>query len=567
MVLDLTNLTKEQIILFNQISLDTKHQFNELTKQIIETSDGSIEWWVDTTVSRNPYISQLFVKCCHVQLCLKIQEEHTINEVITSSRAVHSTLKQLFGKKSSTTKVAYVKQESSAIKQQIRDFFKIVLKSFIYLTQKKKQRRIQNNEKPITLIDTFFVPSMFKTGKYKDRYFNGILENLSENDKKELYFIPNLSIYKGLKAVFKMAEIAEEQFIYPIDYWTLKDYYFAITRPFRMQNLRSNDFYLGGLNVSAIVKEEWKRNLFHSSSYMGVLNYRLVKRWKELGLNLRFMIDWFENQPIDKGYHIGLNKYYPHVKVIGYEGFIVDMDFNFYLSPTDYEYNAGVVPKTIGVVGRLLEKNLLRYSQQLKVKTFPAFRFKNVWDTTTKEEELEKTKGSDKTALVALNVSLTDSSEILKLLLSTIEQNQLEDIQFLIKAHPLLNLEKLKANLGNKFPKCVSFIEGDFKKILLASDILISNTSTTCLEALVQQRPVIIIGGQSGLTQNPIPSSISKEYSKIAFTEDELAEAINLFMGQKNNLISKKDAQKLKTQLFEPISKRAIEAFLALNQS
>ena len=47
------------------------------------------------------------------------------------------------------------------------------------------------------------------------------------------------------------------------------------------------------------------------------LRYRFLKKYK-----ITTAINWFENQPLDKGWNFGMNKYYPDANTHAYIGFL-----------------------------------------------------------------------------------------------------------------------------------------------------------------------------------------------------------------------------------------------------
>ena len=53
---------------------------------------------------------------------------------------------------------------------------------------------------------------------------------------------------------------------------------------------------------------------------------------------------------------LGLRKYFPDVKVCGYQGFVVCPVYNFYLVPTKYERDHLLTPHTVAVTGKCLKE-------------------------------------------------------------------------------------------------------------------------------------------------------------------------------------------------------------------
>ena len=89
------------------------------------------------------------------------------------------------------------------------------------------------------------------------------------------------------------------------------------------------------------------------------------------GAKIKKVVNWFENQPIDKGYIFGLRCYYPEVKIKGYQGFIISYDYNFNVIPTPYEVENKLCVDEVLVMG----KKLTPYFKNINVNVAPAFRF------------------------------------------------------------------------------------------------------------------------------------------------------------------------------------------------
>ncbi len=148
---------------------------------------------------------------------------------------------------------------------------------------------------------------------------------------------------------------------------------------------------------------------------------------------------------------------------------------------------------------------------------------------------------------------------------STVKKGKYDDIKFQIKSHPVLDVNKLKSKFRN-LPGNFEFIEGNFKDCVTKAKIMIGNASSTCLETLAIGIPVIIIGSQSGLTQNPIPENVNKDIWMICYTPKELSDAISYFLNisneERDNL--GKIGEEIRAMYFEPVTRESVRKFLRL---
>jgi len=53
-ILDIANLSIENIKILNNISNNIKRDFNALTEELLNSTNKSIDWLVSSTISRNP---------------------------------------------------------------------------------------------------------------------------------------------------------------------------------------------------------------------------------------------------------------------------------------------------------------------------------------------------------------------------------------------------------------------------------------------------------------------------------------------------------------------------------
>ena len=87
---------------------------------------------------------------------------------------------------------------------------------------------------------------------------------------------------------------------------------------------------------------------------------------------MKLLIDWHENQAIDKGMILGMKVFFPNIITKGYQGYIISDKYNFYINPTDLEINNNLLPDEINVIGKKLKSKVTKYSKNIKVNVAPA---------------------------------------------------------------------------------------------------------------------------------------------------------------------------------------------------
>ena len=563
-ILDISNLSLRNIKMLNNISNNIKRDFNALTEELLNSTDKSIYWLVNSTTSRNPYWSNIYLNICYLVLIKQLlKENNAIEKVIVPNSELKKVLIDYLKRNKISIKVISNQSLRKKIKNKMRPFYNFLVNIYrfilMWMSRDKRRKESIPIDHQITLIDTFFLSSMFKNGKYSDRYYNGLLEYLTDDEKKRIYFVPLILVKTGFKKIIKIAEKSSDNFLFKEDYLKFSDYFFALVSPFKIRRINFNKFKFKDFDIGPILQSDFRCHIFASA--LSILNYRFFRRLKENKVKLGLVVDWFENQPIDHAFNKGIKDFYPETYSIGYQGGIISTDYNFYIQPTKYETENGIIPDEIAVVGNGLKKQIKRFDSKLNVITAPAFRFKGIWDL----KEIQKINNK-KIVLVVLPIAMKESIEILELVINTVKMGKYDDYEFQIKPHPVLDTNKLKSKFGN-LPNNFEFIEGDFKDCVAKTTMVLGNASSTCMETLAIGIPVIIIGSQSGLTQNPIPKNVNKDIWMICYTPEELSDAINHFLNisneEKDNL--KKIGEKIRAMYFEPVTREGVRKFLKID--
>lgn len=566
-ILDLTNLSISQSKLLNDISLDIVSDYHTLVEAIYRKSDTSIDWLVNSLLSRNNRLSHIFIDICYLELVKRIVAKEDIDKVICKTSDQKEILRRFFRVLSRKIEIISAEQKYHTLKRltkPIRDFASNLVLSWRYIRKRSRERRnMIPKDKGIIIVDTFFIPSMFEKGLFDDRYYQGLVDQLPEDIRKLLYFVPTIPLKTNLKQSLTFANKANENFIYKFDFLKLRDYVFALLSPFRLtlKKIALNCLTFRNFDIGPILRGEFKRNLANTSSFLGILNHIFFKRIQEEGIKLRLVINWFENQVIDRGFNKGRKDFYPKTPSIGYQGFIIPYDFNQHVVPTSLEVETGQIPETIAVVGRGLIPHVQKYYPRVSVVTAPAFRFSEIYNNHRSQR---KQPGEIFTVLLALPISIIESIDIIHLALDACRLEALISIRWFIKPHPSLNLRKLMASVCD-WPVPLEIVQGSFSDCIEKVDLLVGNASSTPMEALAYGIPVIIAGSRNGITQNPIPGSVPKTMWEVCYTGEEFNRALQRLLLDVDDAFRKIQAklvEQIRKDYFEPVTQQSILSFL-----
>ena len=453
--ININNLSLNHINLLNEICEEFKEDYHKLVESIYKETDGSLDWLVSSLLSRNIYMSNLFTDLCYMELIKLVVKKEFIKLVIVKTTSQKIVLTKYFNIMNKKVLVKCSETNFSRIKIFLLPFYFILRNIYtsICLIIVKNPARLKSidNIIGIKLLDIYFINSMFKDGVFSDRYYNGLSEHLNKEEKKSLFFVPTLTTRNNLKEIINICVKSEKNFLFKFDLLHYSDYLFALLSPIRIKKISFNDFKFNGMNIGPILKADYYRNISNESSFEGILNYLFFKRLKESGFKLLLVVNWFENQVVDRGFNKGVRDFFPQVCNVGYQGFIIPYNFFLHFQPSQLEYETGVIPNEIAVVGVGLKNNVRRFCPQIEVKIAPAFRYSNMY---LQNFEVSKNMVRAPEILVTLPLSLDESLDIISLLINVEKSGLFQNIQVKIVPHPAFNINnhrKSKRTILEKF--------------------------------------------------------------------------------------------------------------------
>ena len=564
MILDFNNLSVEHLKRLNKTSIEIHNEFNDLTKEILNRSNKKVEDLICNVVSRHPYQSNLFEVCYTLTFIRNLSKEVNISKIIFSNYAIFSELKRI---KEIRGKVVFsggrkIGLRFSFMIKSAKDFLKdVFFAKRMYLSKSKARAKgLKRKLKlPIILIDTFALQDSIDNKRIKDRYYTGLLDHVTAEQREKIYFMPLILGRYSKKDLLQIEKNSKANLLFSTDFLSLTDYLYILLKLFRQTFDFNKRIFFSGYDLTDVIRGYFKRERFNNSTFQGLINYFFIRRLEKNGVKIELFIDWNENQPIDKGMIKGLHDFYPKVRVKGYRGFIVSYDYNLYLMPTDYEKENGVIPDEICVVGKALENRIKKFTDKIKVTTAPAFRFQGVF------KNYEKISDGTKKILVALPIGVNESYDILTIVSKALILLEKEKkFQLLIKPHPVLNIDKLKKAMGSMWNKGFKMVNGDFNELVSQMDLLIGNASSTLIETLAYGIPVIVVGSKNSITQNPIDEDIDRRIWKIVYSVDELVLAINHYTNIKTSARVELEeiGLNIKNDYFMPVDSESVKNFL-----
>ena len=477
--------------------------------------------WLLGVVCRNTYISLLHDRFCRLQLLedrLK-QQGSTYSAILIDSKSMYSPVSQLLQRYSCSAEICgYTRRKSfHLLKKLIKNIY--ICFNYWFWARCFNQRKVKPKGNVI-LMDLFLLKNGFNLDMtISDRYYTGLINYLDEDQKNQVYYLPTLSGLRYPHDWFKQFHniVKSRSNILLKEFWLgWRDYLMAIRQSLTLHKSIKIIPKWKEIDISKLVKEELflERGSYAISS--SFLLYISFKRYKDDGLRIEGIIDWFENQVIDRALYLGVRKFYPQVETKGYMGIILG---GYYAgsTPMSYEYQAGVLPNELFVVGSKYIENKRKYCKEIKVSTAPAFRFQNVMNFY-QDTEAHKDK-----IILAMPMMIEESRQIIELAFKTVLPKK---YSWIIKTHPATPYDKLANILPDKVKNSFLFTDRDLVDLFQEAHLLITNASSVALEAVVTGVPVAIVGNRSGPTINPLHYIVDNIYWSICYTPEDLIDTI-----------------------------------------
>ena len=281
---------------------------------------------------------------------------------------------------------------------------------------------------------------------------------------------------------------------------------------------------------------------------------------KEEKIDIHLVIDWFENQIVDKGLNYGKNIFFPKIKSKGFIGLNSIFEINDNFIPSRYEIENKLVPKEICITNPKYYEIFKKKRKDINLSAAPSIRSNYLFE---KNNFLNLRTFNSKLTKILINftASVEDNIEMINLI-NECEILRSKNINLFIRPHQESNKKIFEKLISKKIDYKISNLS--FYEEMKNTDILISRSSTACFESLVFGVPVIITRRKNGFLPNKIYETFPKNFWFFSNDYLQLEKNINQIIAEKNKYLSKKidEREKLLLEYFYPVDKSSINLFL-----
>ena len=538
MILDLSvqgKLSIEDAILIDKMAPKVQKEYNKFIGQVIRENKLDGLHLLISVCSRDPSRSLILPFLCKVLLLKeKLKQGKKITSIIVENRlmlkVVYSILDQLDQK--IPVRINQRKFYIWIILLSWISFLKSLYWIFLSwlwprLTKVYKKRPKES----IVFVDNFILLDSFTDeGEFVDRYYTGYDSYLTNEQNQKIWYSPTLFGFRSLSQYLKMSiqsKKSRHNFLFQESWLTLHDYMHALylTSILPLKVKKSSLFM--GLDIQQLLISEARKDIFSPSLVMSICKFKFIKNLQKEKVEICQVVNWHENQNIDKALNLSFHQYYPSVIVKGYQGY-VSPPYEAHKIPQSFELENSTLPSQLHVISENYKKTILDSCPDLNVRVSSAFRFSYLHDVNRKGVDL-----NIPTILIALPMDITESINILAacsqlhILVNT-------KINILVKHHPTYSSHIFTKKVPEFLDNAFTPTNRSMSSLLETISLLVSSASSTCAEAMFLGIPVAVHGNRYGVTMNPIAEVKDSAKNIVFYSQKQLAGFVNIALENDN---------------------------------
>jgi hypothetical protein len=555
--------------LHDQVAKDIRFEFVHWVDDLNRKYGGSIDWWFGSIPSRDIYNSTLFQYFCYLvildRLC-KIQEVE-LGLVIVESAGLAKSIEKWASTNSIDVRIIGSSGTTSSLYTHIfflwiKFFISLLLRWIAAVSTRFKSRGWILQQNGCIIVDTFIHEnSLSEEGVFEDRYFPFLHEYLKQNGKTVLVH-PVLHGFRfNYFSIYSRMRKSNTLFIIPEDYLQFSDYLASLIYPLRClrQHIKVKSFLC--FDVADIVREEQRSTAILFGMHPALI-FRLFLRLGEGELKPEAVIDWYENQVIDKALIAGCRKVFPGTYILGAQLYTHAMN-DLHLFPSESEVEFRVAPDVLLETSPYQCERVKSFTQAIPCVPAAALRYGHIF----RDRDPEPDEIGQKSILVLLPFYISQAIELLEVVKESLVGLRSE-MRIVIKCHPDYKSQDIIEAFGkDQWPSRFNIFEGGFQEALAEAALIVSSNTSSMVEAAAKGIPVIFVGSQTALNHNPL-ENLGLDIHTECFTSDELIQAVDKYVHPSAADADdfKKMGRRVRDLFFTPINENTMESFLGKNQ-
>ena len=321
--------------------------------------------------------------------------------------------------------------------------------------------------------------------------------------KGEKVYLADLVQYKRtFFSSFRWLSGSKYGFLITQNYYTFSDLIGAIRVMKNSKWPKEERSIFCGYDLSLIFEEESSRIRFDVGALELLMHYYILKRLKNLGVNIRKMIITFENMFPEKPVIAGMREFYPEAEVVGFQHSVLfPLLLSLYTSCN--ERSVLPVPDKIVCSGRSFMKILEAegYPREVLFEG-PALRFQHLLSAEPAPCCQSKNK---KAVLIALPLGQDSALELLFKSKEALD-SMARSFEIIVKPHPMMGSQELKDLFNKALIDMNRYKLSDLPmgQLLSKTDVMITIASGAVYDAIASRICVIRVRRETEINLDPL---------------------------------------------------------------
>ncbi len=449
------------------------------------------------------------------------------------------------------------RKDDSIIKKITILFFKVLID---YFASRFIQFNHQITNKPV-LLDSFLSIKSNKEGFIEDNYFGQYEQYLKNEQLDNLIIFPRL-IEKNTLNFFKLFNILKKiknhkrKFIIDIVLLKFSDFIYCFFNTILITFKKYNFAKYENLDISEFCNKLILKDTAKIDILINFYRIKSLKRLSKKNIRFKTIINWYENQAIDKTSIFSFKKFFPNTPIKSYQGVFLFNDYSS-MFVSDFECENNLAPDILCCISN---KCIKKYNDKYKIKNIflsPCYRYSYLFNLRVKN-----TLTKSKKILISLTL-LKDEMRNLFLITNELSRDEY-NYDITIAFHPRNQnyMNKLvDSHLSIISKQKVKISKLSSNKIIQNFDLVVTYNSNIAIEASILNIPVAIYANNKGTTMNPLLAGITESDFFVFYEYSDLKNYINKVFNKKNTKINKINDVIKKNQLIIPNNQNTKEFF------
>lgn len=518
-------LSIEDSKLIDDIGVSTRKLYNKFICDLVLTNGlKKYELFISVTC-RNPFSSPLLNVFYRIILLEeKIKRKHVFDQINIDDKVIAEIFKQILYKYNLSSSV-HIKHDvgQSVLIHVLLNFLKSIYRITLDWFWVNIFRLKNKPDREVLYVDNFLYIDSFSTGELTDRYYTGYGEHLSNEEKDKIWYAPTLI---GINTISQYLDLGKainksnNNFLIQEAWLTFSDYIYSFVFSCITPCKKIEVPGFKGYDITHFVCRAIRNEIASPSIMKAIQRFRFIRRLSLNNLKICAAIDWNENQVVDRSLNLAFRKYFPNIKVKGYQGFFQFLQYPS-LRPLGFEEELGTLPSCYYIIDDIKKNTENSKFKNLKFFNAPAFRFSHLFNIR------DKRTSTVPLVLVALPIIISESVNILRVVKLLATQLGTE-VDFVVKYHPSYTLDAFVKLAPDYSSSCFTATTKSVSDLLPTVSALISSATSVCVEAVAVGIPVAIYGNRTGVTMNPMPESVPDDLYTIFYDISQLEDFLKI---------------------------------------